>query len=81
MRLRSHGLPQRLGHGDLRDLLAVAEDAKGRVAAKDLGSTDHARATAAVRESIVGDDGFGGQGELGVANGFRQLRPTSPTRA
>ena len=73
--------PKRLGHGDLRDLFAVTEDAERGVAAQDLRSADDARPTAAVRKPVVGDDGFGGQGELGVANGFRQLRPTSPTRA
>src|SRR5207253_8636463 len=65
---------------DLRDLFAVTEDAEGRVATQDLGSADDARAAAAVREPVIGDDSFGGQGELGVANGFRQLRQTSPTR-
>src|SRR5207302_6312461 len=40
--------PKRLGHGDLRDLFAVTEDAERGVAAQDLGSADDARPTAAV---------------------------------
>jgi hypothetical protein len=56
----------------LGDLFAVAEDAEGGVATQDLSPPADARAAAAVGEAVVGDDLFGAQGNLGVAQRFRQ---------
>src|SRR5437879_904790 len=70
-----------LGHRDLGDLFAVSEDAEGRVAAQDFRPTDDACPTAAVRQAVVGDYGFGGQGELRVAERARHsLQVNARTR-
>src|SRR5712664_2418445 len=59
-----------LGHGELGDLFAIAKDPECGVATYDLSPTDDARPPAAVRQSVVGDDRFGGQGRLRVAQRF-----------
>ena len=70
--------PERLGHRDVGDLFAVAEDAEGGVASQDLSPPDDGGSAAAVGQPVVGDDGFCGEGELRVAKRFRQLSATSP---
>src|SRR6058998_610559 len=66
---------ERFGHGDVGDLLAVAKDAERGVAAQHLGPADDACATAAVGQPVIGDHGFGGEGEFGAAKRFRHSRP------
>ncbi len=62
-----------LGHSQLRNLLAVAEDPEGGVPAQDLRAPDDAGPAAAVGEAVVGDDGFGSKRRLGVAKRFGHI--------
>src|SRR5258708_13125452 len=55
---------ERLGHRELGDFLAVAEDAEGGVAAQDLSPPADARAAAAVDEAVGGGDIFAPPGTL-----------------
>jgi hypothetical protein len=61
-----------LRHGQLRDLLAIAEDPEGGIAAQHLRTPDNAGAAARVSQAIVGDDAVCGQRGLGVAQRFGQ---------